>query len=54
MADSKVDLNLRWQDQNVIKKDGEWTVDGCAAYIKLSAAPNFASPQSNPHSFHFL
>lgn len=23
-----VDLNLRWEDQNVVKKDGFWTVDG--------------------------
>ncbi|RSL47998.1 hypothetical protein CDV31_010323 [Fusarium ambrosium] len=23
-----VDLKLRWQDQNVVKKDGQWTVDG--------------------------
>ncbi|KAF7543422.1 hypothetical protein G7Z17_g10754 [Cylindrodendrum hubeiense] len=23
-----VDFNVRWQDQNVVKKDGQWTVDG--------------------------
>ncbi|EXA30032.1 hypothetical protein FOVG_18539 [Fusarium oxysporum f. sp. pisi HDV247] len=28
MAFPNVDLNLQWQDQNVIKKDGQWTVDG--------------------------
>ncbi|KAF4976524.1 hypothetical protein FZEAL_6816 [Fusarium zealandicum] len=29
MADfPNVDLSLRWQDQNVVKKDGQWTVDG--------------------------
>lgn len=22
------DSTLRWQDQNVVKKDGQWTVDG--------------------------
>ncbi len=25
---SKVDFNLKWEDQNVVKKDGQWTVDG--------------------------
>lgn len=25
---STPDLNMRWQDQNVVKKDGQWTVDG--------------------------
>ncbi|KAM0542642.1 hypothetical protein ACHAPJ_012721 [Fusarium lateritium] len=28
MAFPNVDMNLRWQDQNVVKKDGQWTVDG--------------------------
>ncbi|KAM5349653.1 hypothetical protein ACJ41O_006158 [Fusarium nematophilum] len=28
MAFPNVDFNLRWQDQNVVKKDGQWTVDG--------------------------
>ncbi|KAF5002237.1 hypothetical protein FDECE_10680 [Fusarium decemcellulare] len=28
MSFPNVDLNLRWQDQNVVKKDGQWTVDG--------------------------
>ncbi|KAI5459068.1 hypothetical protein BGZ63DRAFT_465790 [Mariannaea sp. PMI_226] len=23
-----VDLNLRWEDQKIVKKDGHWTVDG--------------------------
>ncbi|KAH6988284.1 hypothetical protein BKA56DRAFT_578595 [Ilyonectria sp. MPI-CAGE-AT-0026] len=28
MAFPNVDLNLQWQDQNVVKKDGQWTIDG--------------------------
>ncbi|KAK2668949.1 Cupin 1 [Fusarium oxysporum f. sp. vasinfectum] len=28
MSFPNVDMNLRWQDQNVVKKDGQWTVDG--------------------------
>ncbi|KAK3068667.1 hypothetical protein LTR53_013581 [Teratosphaeriaceae sp. CCFEE 6253] len=24
----RVDMGMRWEDQNIIKKDGEWTVDG--------------------------
>ncbi|KAM0425923.1 hypothetical protein ACHAPT_008861 [Fusarium lateritium] len=31
MSFPNVDLNLRWQDQNVVKKDGQWTVDGASA-----------------------
>lgn len=33
MATPNVDLNLRWEDQNVVKKDGQWTVDGCVSAI---------------------
>lgn len=28
MSHANLDLTLRWQDQNVVKKDGKWTVDG--------------------------
>lgn len=28
-----LNLDMRWQDQNVVKKDGQWTVDG---YVQLT------------------
>lgn len=27
------DLNMRWQDQKVVKEDGEWTVDGYVSHL---------------------
>ncbi|SPO07243.1 uncharacterized protein DNG_09937 [Cephalotrichum gorgonifer] len=62
MATTNVDLNLKWEDQNVVEKDGMWTVDGVAlSYhhqppnipgtswlgLLITAPPNSATP---PHT----
>lgn len=31
------DMNARWQDQNVVKKDGRWSVDGYASADIINA-----------------
>jgi hypothetical protein len=27
---AKIDMNMRWEDQKVVKKDGVWIVEGSA------------------------
>ncbi|KAH7166522.1 hypothetical protein EDB81DRAFT_782395 [Dactylonectria macrodidyma] len=46
MSFPNVDFKLRWQDQNVVKKDGHWTIDGrptvSVAMSYLHRPPNMA------------